>query len=141
MFPNHSDTGQLLWEQQGYFADPSPPALSLNDNWPGPPPAWDIAPAWAEGLEELIQFTSRQGIPLYLKFSPVPFADTSSATQNSPLVNWVNKTDVAYPTAMRVNRPIFLSYPAGLFTNELHLTPDGAKSFSNHLADELMSHE
>ncbi|GAB4424011.1 MAG: hypothetical protein Kow0031_02810 [Anaerolineae bacterium] len=137
-FAGHTGMGQLLWQQQGYLPDPTSPAILRDPDWPSTPPPLTITAAWAEGLTALMDFAHAHDIPFYLRFSPLPFAEVSPGPTNStPLTTWLDSLPVGASPSVQVGQPLLISYPPGLFTNELHLTPQGAELFSTQLAAEI----
>jgi hypothetical protein len=93
-----------------------------------------IQDEWNRSVRLLAQTCQDVGIPLLIRFSPMP-SDLSHVKDFSTIEQWSHDLQSAYPN-VRIGSPILLWYDPDLCWEHIHLNDRGVAAYMSHLAKE-----
>jgi len=105
----------------------------LGLEWQGKPVA--IPDEWTRGAEQLAETCQERGIPVLLRFSPLP-AHCAPTRDFSPLTKWSESLARSCP-GLTVGSPILLWYDWSLCWDTYHVNSEGVAKFTSAVAAEV----
>jgi hypothetical protein len=124
---------QQMRESRGYYALPGPHGPKHELELPGEPVK--IEAEWDRNVRFLAKTCENMGIPLLLRFSPMP-SDLSRVKDFSPIQRWSEDLQRAYPK-LTIGHPTLLWYDPKLCFDHIHLNAPGVAVYTSLLAKDV----
>jgi hypothetical protein len=124
---------RLMHESRGYYPLPGSHGKKPALGWLGEPVRIDAE--WDHGMRLLAEACQSLGIPLLLRFSPMP-SDQRQVRDFSPIERWSQDLKRSYPQ-LTVGRPTLLWYDWDLCYDNIHLNASGVAVYMAFLAKDV----
>lgn len=118
---------------RGYDPLPGLHGKRIDLDAPGVPVRID--PTWDHNVRLLVERCERLGIPLLIRFSPMP-DDLAQVKDFSPVERWAREIKATYPH-LHMGQPILMWYDWALCYDNLHLNGPGTAVYMKWLAKDI----
>ena len=131
--PSHRELGPSLAQEKGWQEYPQGRTLDLS--YLEEMEAFAVSPWYQQGLEEMAQFASQQGIDFMVYVMPVP--ESSIAIDDGPMASWASQFETSFPEAQVAGLPV-QSYEHSRWGNAFHLNRRGAEALTRDVGEGVM---